>query len=295
MRDFIIMTDSCCDMPIEYINEKNVPYVSLTCSYADNEYKDDFGISLSYKKFYEDVKRGELPKTSQPNAECYYNVYKKYIAEDVDILYICVSSVLSGAINSANIGKAKILDEFPSGNIFILDTLTACLGQGLMVKKAYEMKEAGANINEIINYLEENKIRLNTYISVDDLHHVKRGGRISSSAALIGIVLHIKPIMTIAHDGNLMPIFKIKGKKNVLNKLAEIVIDKIEDSEKQVIAIGHGDCIEEAEKLKMEILKNIKVKDVLINPIGPVVGTHGGPGAMAIFFWGKERQQHIIE
>lgn len=295
MRDFVIMTDSCCDMNIEYINEKNVPYVSLTCSYGGNEYHDDFGSSLSYKKFYTDVKSGELPKTSQPNADCYYNVYKKYIEAGVDILYICVSSIFSGAINSANIGKAKILDEFPTANIFILDTLTASLGQGLMLKKAYEMKEAGASLKEILTYLEENKMKLNTYISVDDLHHVKRGGRISSGAALIGIVLHIKPIMTVGHDGHLMPIFKIKGRKNALNKLAEIVVDKIEDSEKQVIAIGHGDCIEEAEKLKMEILKNIKVKDVLINPIGPVVGTHGGPGAIAIFFWGKERQQHIIE
>ncbi|MBC8061529.1 MAG: DegV family protein [Clostridiaceae bacterium] len=290
MRNFVVMTDSCCDMPIEYIKEKNVPYISLTCSYAGNEYNDDFGVSLSYKKFYEDVRHGELPKTSQPNAESYYNVYKKYAEKDMDILYICVSSIFSGAINSANIGKAKILDEFPNANIFIVDALTASLGQGLMLKKAYEMKEAGKNLNEIFNYLEENKMKLNTYISVDDLHHVKRGGRISSSAALIGIVLHIKPIMTVAHDGNLMPIFKIKGRKNALSKLAEIVVDKIEDSENQVIAIGHGDCIEEAEKLKMEIIKSIRVKDVLINPIGPVVGTHGGPGAMAIFFWGKERQ-----
>jgi len=164
-----------------------------------------------------------------------------------------------------------------------------------MLKKAYEMKAEGSDLKEILNYLEENKMRLNTYISVDDLHHVKRGGRISSSAALIGIVLHIKPIMTVGHDGYLMPIFKIKGRKNALSKLAEIVVDKIEDSENQVIAIGHGDCVEEAEKLKTEILKKIKVKDVLINTIGPVVGTHGGPGAIAIFFWGKTRQQHIIE
>lgn len=295
MRDFVIMTDSCCDMNIKYINEKDVPYVCLTCSYGGDEYSDDFGISLSYKKFYADVKHGELPKTSQPNAECYYNVYKKYIKMDVDILYICVSSIFSGAINSANIGKAKILDEFPRGNIFIMDSLTASLGQGLMLKKAYEMKEAGANLKEIFDYLEENKIKLNTYISVDDLNHVKRGGRISSSAALLGIVLHVKPIMTVADDGYLMPIFKIKGRKNALSKLAEIVVDRIEDSKEQVIAIGHGDCEEEAEKLKMEILKNIKVKDVLINPIGPVIGTHGGPGAIAVFFWGKKRQQHIIE
>ena len=295
MRDFVIMTDSCCDMSINYINEKKVPFVALTCSYAGNEFNDDFGISLSYKKFYDDVRHGELPKTSQPNAECYYNVYKKYIEEDVDILYICVSSIFSGAINSANIGKAKIMDEFPNSNIFIVDALTASLGQGLMVKKAYEMKETGNNLKEIFDYLEENKMKLNTYISVDDLHHVKRGGRISSSAALIGIVLHIKPIMTVANDGHLMPIFKIKGRKNAISKLAELVVDKIENSENQVIAIGHGDCIEEAEKLKVEILKIIKVKDVLINPIGPVVGTHGGPGALAVFFWGKKRQQHIIE
>jgi len=295
MRDFVIMTDSCCDIPIEYINEKKVPCVCLTCSYDGNEYSDDFGISLSYKKFYKDVRHGELPKTSQPNADSYYNIYKKYMEQDMDILYIGVSSIFSGAINSANIGKAKILEEFPSGNIFIIDALTASLGQGLMLMKAYEMKETGSSLKEILEHLEQNKMKLNTYISVDDLHHVKRGGRISSSAALIGIVLHIKPIMTVGHDGYLMPIFKIKGRKNAISKLAEIVVNKIENSRNQIIAIGHGDCREEAEKLKMEILKVIKVKDVLINPIGPVVGTHGGPGAIAVFFWGKERQQHIIE
>ena len=107
MRDFVIMTDSCCDMPIEYINEKKVPYVSLICSYAGNEYSDDFGISLSYKKFYADLRHGELPKTSQPNAQSYYEVYKKYIAKDVDILYICVSSIFSGVIAIFFWGKER--------------------------------------------------------------------------------------------------------------------------------------------------------------------------------------------
>lgn len=295
MKDFIVVTDSCCDMPLEYMEINDIPFVSLTCSYDGKEFIDDLGKTLTYKKFYEDVRSGCLPKTSQPNAETYCCLFEKYLKQDIDVLYICVSSIFSGAINSATIAKNMVLEKYTEGKIEIIDTLTASLGQGLMVVEAKEKKKQGYTIEEIANYLVDYRTKLNTYIIVDDLHHVKRGGRISSTAAMIGIVLHIKPLMTVGYDGQLMPILKIKGRKKAVNKLAEILIDKIEKPEEQIIAIGHGDCIEDAINLKNEILSKIKVKDVIINYIGPVIGTHGGPGAMDIFFYGKERQRSVIE
>lgn len=295
MNRFVVVTDSCCDMPIEYMEKNDIPFISLTCSYDGEEYKDDLGKTLTYKKFYQDLKNGSMPKTSQPNAEAYCDLFEKYLEKQLDILYVCVSSVFSGAINSANIAKTMVLDKFPEGRIEIVDALTASLGQGLMVLEAIKKNEAGETIESVVKYLEEYKEKLNTYIIVDDLRHVKRGGRISSTAAMLGIVLHIKPIMTVGHDGHLMPILKIKGRKNAVSKLAEILVERIEKPEEQIIAIGHCDCEEEAIKLKNEILALVKVKDVIINYIGPVVGTHGGPGAMDLFFYGKERQQHIIE
>lgn len=295
MKDYVIMTDSCCDLPKEYIEKNNILYVSLTCSFMGKEYVDDLGESLNYKDFYQGMNNGEIPKTSQPSPDDYSKIFKQILNENKDVLYICVSTGLSGTFNCANIAKNMVLEEYPEGRIEIVDVLTASMGQGLLVMNAMEMKSQGKSIDDIIKYLEENKFNLNTYITVDDLNHLKRGGRISSAAALFGMVLHIKPILTLNDEGKVLPVIKVKGRKSALNKLAKLVAEKIENSEEQIIAISHGDALDEAEKLKELILKEVKVKDVVINHIGPVVGTFGGPGALAVFFLGMHRQNHVIE
>lgn len=295
MKDYVIMTDSCCDLPKEYIEKNNILYVSLTCGFMGKEYVDDFGVSLNYMDFYQGMNNGEIPKTSQPSPDEYSKIFKQILNENKDVLYICVSTGLSGTFNCANIAKNMVLEEYPEGRIEIVDVLTASMGQGLLVMNAMEMKSQGKSIDDIIKYLEENKFNLNTYITVDDLNHLKRGGRISSAAALFGMVLHIKPILTLNDEGKVLPVIKVKGRKSALNKLAKLVAEKIENSEEQIIAISHGDALDEAEKLKELILKEVKVKDVVINHIGPVVGTYGGPGALAVFFLGMHRQNHVIE
>lgn len=295
MNNFVIVTDSCCDMPRSYMDEKQIPFVSLTCNFLGNEYKDDFGVSLSYDSFYEGMKSGEIPKTSQPNADAFYKVFEKIVNEGESILYVCVSSGLSGTYNSANIAKNMILDEYPNAIVELVDTLTASLGQGLMLIKAIEMQNNGADLYEIKSFIEDNRLRLNTYITVDDLNHLKRGGRISTTAAILGTVLHIKPILTLNDEGRVIAIHKAKGRKSAISKLAEFVCKKIENPEEEIVCICHGDIEKDALKLKEAILSEVKVKDVLINPIGPVVGTYGGPGALAVFFLGKHRQNHLID
>ncbi|MEG0774958.1 DegV family protein [Clostridium sp.] len=294
MKDFEIFTDSCCDLPIEYIKEKNIKFASLTCSYSGKQYFDDFGQSITHKQFFQDLRNGQTPLTSQPSVEEFYQKFKAIGDENKDILYICVSSGLSGTENSATIAKNMLLEQYPEMKISIINILTASLGQGLMVMKAFEMKEMGKSHDEIVSYMEENKQKLNTYMTVDDLNHLKRGGRLSSAAAMIGIVLHIKPILSINNEGKVITLLKIKGRKSSINKLAEIVAERIQNPEEQTMAICHGDCIEEALKLKECILKLVKVKNVIINYTGPAVGTHGGPGNLAVFFMGKDRQHHII-
>ncbi|WP_040214482.1 DegV family protein [Clostridium polynesiense] len=295
MKDYIIMTDSCCDLPREYIEKNNIPFVSLTCRFKNEEYKDDFGTSLDYKTFYEGMREGEVPKTSQPNAEAFYKVLKEIIDKHNDILYICVSSGLSGTYNSANIAKNMIKDEYPEARLEIVDILTASLGQGLMVMKALEMKEQGASLDEVLGYLENTKLKLNTYIIVDDLNHLKRGGRISTAAAIVGSMLSLKPVLTLNDEGKVLVIRKAKGRKSGINELAKYVIEKVENPEENYITICHGDSEADAERLKEAILKEVTPKGISINFIGPVVGTYGGPGALAVFFIGKHRQNHIID
>ncbi len=294
MKDFQIFTDACCDLPLEYIRKEGIEFASLSCSYNGQNYLDDLGQSLSHKKFFEDLRKGATPLTSQPSVDEFYSKFKTIAESKKDILYICVSTGLSGTENSATIAKNMVLDENPEVNIEIVNTLTASLGQGLMVIRAVEMKKAGKSLRDISSYIEENKQKLNTYMTVDDLNHLKRGGRISSTAAILGIVLHIKPILTINNEGRVMALVKAKGRKGSINKLVETIVERIENPEEQVIAICHGDCLEEALKMRDSILEKIKVKDVIINFTGPAVGTHGGPGNLAIFFMGKERQQHLI-
>lgn len=294
MRDFQIFTDSCCDLPIEFINDNNIKFARLTCSYGGQTYMDDFGQSLTYKKFFDDLRRGETPLTSQPNVDEFYRKFKEIVEQGKDILYICVSTGLSGTENSATVAKNMILDENLEAKITIVNTLTGSVGQGIFVMKAVEMKFQGKSIDQIENYILSTRSSFNTYMTVDDLHHLKRGGRLSTAAAMIGIVLHIKPMLTLNDEGKVIAIQKVKGRKMAIKKLAEIVIDRIENPEQHIMGISHGDCLEDALKLKEEILKSVKVKDIIINFTGPAVGTHGGPGSLSVFFMGRERQNHII-
>ncbi|WP_396276424.1 DegV family protein [Haloimpatiens lingqiaonensis] len=295
MREFVIVTDSCCDLPEDYIKNNNIPYVPLTYRFKGKEYLDDFGVSLNYRDFYEGMKNGEIPQTSQANPDAFYKVFEPILKEGKDIIYVGVSSGLSGTHNSSNIAKEMLEDEYKEAKIAIIDVLTASLGQGLMIIKALEMKEKGSSFEEIVNYLEDTKMYLNTYITVNDLNHLKRGGRISSAAALFGTVLHIKPVLTLNNEGRVIPVIKVKGRKNAIGKLAEFVHNKLENPEEQIITICHGDAQSEAERLRELILKEVNVKDVIINHIGPVVGTFGEPGALSVFFIGKHRQNHVID
>ncbi|KGM95629.1 DegV domain-containing protein [Clostridium novyi A str. 4552] len=294
---YTILTDSCCDLPIEYLESNYVKYINLTYRLEENEFYDNFGQDLDYKSFYNFMRQGKIPKTSQVNPQAYYEMFKQILDEGNDILYICVSSGLSGTYNSANIAKDMIMDEekYRNRKIQIVDVLTASLGQGLMVIKAVNMKCNGFTLEKISKALEEMKFNLNTYMTVDDLDYLKKGGRISNAAAFVGKLLNIKPLLTLDNEGKVIPILKIKGKKALLKKLAEIISKKMKNTSEEIVCISHGDSIEEAEKLKDIILKNTEVKEVIISNIGPAVGTYGGPGALAIFFIGEHRQNHIID
>ena len=293
MKNFTIITDTCCDLPTTYIEGLKIPYISLTYHYNDIERLDDFGTTYPLQNFYNDMRAGEVPKTSQPSSHSFYDAFKAILDDGKDVIYIGASSGLSGIINGANIAKNMLEEEYPNSKIYVVDILTASLGQGVMVLNALDMQRQGSTAEDIVNYLENIKQNLNTYMIVDDINHLKRGGRISAASAFVGTLLNIKPFLTISNLGSVLPLDKIRGRKRAVNALFEKVIQKIEKPEEQMLGISHGDCLDDALALRDLILSKIKVKDVIISYVGPVVGCYGGPGALSVSFLGKERDFQV--
>ena len=284
-----IITDSSCDLPREYVDDNNIEVISLVLNLNGQIIKDDLGKTLSYKDFYQKMRDGATPTTSQVNAHEFEEAFIKHIKNGDSIIYISISASLSGTFNSANIAKNNLLEEYPEAKIELVDSLSASIGQGLLVLKACEMRDNGASIEEIVEWIEENKRKVIHTILIDDLNHLKRGGRISGATATIGGLLNIKPSAYLDDEGKLAQGERIKGKKKALRFLANEVKERAIDSENEVLYICHGDCQEEAESLRDIIEQEVKFKNVIINYIGNVIGAHTGPGALAVIFLGKNR------
>lgn len=287
--DTVLLIDSCTDLPRSYVEEKKIPFVSLTCNFRDQEYKDDFGKTLDYKEFYAAVRNGEMPSTSQVNVYEYTEIFKRCAMEGKALVYLGFSSGLSGSVSSANLARDMVCEEIKDADITVIDSKCASLGEGLLAYQANEMLESGASKDEIVSWIETNKLRVNHWFTVDDLGHLKRGGRLSGAAAFVGTLLDIKPILKVDDEGRLIPVSKVKGRKKSIKTLFEMLKENIEYPEGQVIAISHGDCIEDADYLREMIQKEFPVKDVIINEVGPVIGSHSGPGTLALFFMGVKR------
>jgi len=285
----IIITDSCSDLPLDYIEKNNIFTLGFNVFFKGKEFQDDLGKSLKYKDFYEGVRLGETPSTSQINVQSYFEAFKKYILKDYSIIYLGFSSALSGSINSAELAKMTLLEEFPNADITIVDTKAASLGLGLIVYYANEMLKKGASKQEIVDWVENNKLKVNHWFTVDDLNHLKRGGRVSSTAAAIGTLLSIKPILHVDDEGRLIPISKAKGRKKSLRALVDIFKQRAVNPESQTVFISHGDSEADALLVKEMILKETSATKFIINPIGPVIGSHSGPGTIALFFLGEKR------
>ena len=287
--DIILVIDSGCDLPLEYVKQDNIVPLGLIVNFKGDSVEDDFGESFNLKDFYDAIRQGEMPTTSQINSQRFEEVFRKYASEDKSIIYIVMSSALTGTINSANIARETILEEFPNADISIVDSKCASLGEGLLVYYAYEMLKNGNSKDEIIKWLEENKLKINHWFTVSDLNHLKRGGRISSSAAAVGTLLNIKPVLFVDNEGRLTPFSKCRGRRKAISALVEKFKEKTDPTVPQVIAIGHGDCIEDALTLEALVREHGNVKDVILNYVGTAIGAHTGPEILGLYFIAKER------
>lgn len=285
----VIITDSCCDLPLKYIEENSISALGIICNFKGKDFIEDFGKTIPYDEFYREVRNGEMPTTAQINSYRFVEEFKKHLDAGKSIIYLAFSSALSGTYNSALIAKEEILSENPNADISVIDTRSASMGEGLIVYYAVEMLKNGASKEEIVYWVENNKLKINHWFTVDDLNHLKRGGRVSAASAAIGTILDIKPILNVNDEGKLIPISKVKGRKKAIKTLAEKFSNHAVDPENQMVFISHGDCLQEALTLKEIIEKEHGVKNFMINYIGPVIGSHSGPGTIALFFIGQNR------
>lgn len=288
---FVLVTDSSANLPEDLIKKFDIKIISLSF-FVDNEeylsYKEDETTDIS--KFYKMMRSGKVIKTSLINEDTFIKNFEKYLREGHDILYIGMTSGISGTYNASVLASDSLKEMYPDRRIVTIDSLSVSLGLGLLVYYAALLKEKGKSIDEIKEWIEENKLKMRHQFTVEDLMFLKRGGRIPTTVAIIGSVLNIKPLLKVDKTGILVNIGKARGRKNSLDKIFE-TLECAEDIENQYIGITHGDCIDDVNYLVNKIKEKYKPKDIIINYVDPVIGAHSGPGTMALFFLAKDKNR----
>lgn len=287
MRDYIITVNSTVDLPKEWLIERNVPVIPLKYTIDGETYTDMAG--LSSKEFFAKLREGKMATTSQINPEEAREYLEPYLKEGKDVLHLAFSSGLSGTCNSMRIAAEELKEEYPDAKVYIIDTLCACLGEGLLLYYALKQQASGKTIDETAKWVEENKLHICHNVTVDDLNHLHRGGRVSKTAAVLGTMVQIKPIIHMNQEGCLQVIGKERGRKKALNKIVDMAAKQIQGWENDLAMITHGDCVEDAEYVAKLVREKLGIEEVLINNIGTVIGSHTGPGVVAVFVMGNER------
>lgn len=289
MKEFAIITDSTSDLCKELREEYNIDYVHMNISYDDKEYKASLDWDeYTPKELYDVMRNGKRVRTTQVSYGDYLNKFEHYLKQDKDILYISCSSALSGSVNIARTVKDELLEKYPNSQIKCVDSLISCLGQGGLVVIASKLRSEGKNLDEVVSWLESNKLKMHQVATVESLEYLRRAGRVKASKAIIGNLFGVKPIIISDVIGQNYAFKKIKGRRASLLYLVEFLKENIVNSKDQVIYIGHADSIEDANFVKEHIEREIECKDIHIGYIGPIVGSSVGPGTIGVYFFGNE-------
>lgn len=288
-RQFTIVADSACDMPASYYQENGVELIKLGFMMNDISYEGEDGETISEQEFYKLLREGGMPTTYQATAEMAKLHIEKYLTEGKDVLVLAFSSALSGTANSFALATKELSEAYPDRKIRVVDTLCASMGEGLFLDYVLKKADTGASIEETVEYAEDLKLKIVHFFTVDNLFHLKRGGRVSAATAVVGSVLQIKPIMHVDNQGRLIAIGKAMGRKKSLMTLLDNLFEVAELGEDDPIFISHGDCIEDVEWTKKQILARKPDAKIMVNYIGAVIGSHSGAGTVAIFCKGKNR------
>ena len=288
MREYIILTDSCCDFSARMVAELGVEVLPLSFHIEEGDYFNyPDNRDMAPGDFYARLRSGELGSTAAVSPGVFQETMGRLVEEGKDILCINFSSALSTTYQSATIAAEDVMAAHPGSKILVVDSRCASLGQGLLVYLAARKKGEGLGLEELRDYVENTKLHICHWFTVDDLNHLKRGGRVSAAAALVGTMLQMKPVLHVDDEGRLIPVSKVRGRKASLkalvDKMEELVVDP------SVVFISHGDCGDEARELGEAIKAKFPVERLEINYVGPVIGNHSGPGTMALFFQGRHR------
>lgn len=293
MGDYVLSCCSTADLSPEHFKARDISFICFHYYMDGVEYADDLGQSMPFKDFYTKMKEGADTKTSQVNAGEFIEYFRGFLKQGKDILHVCLSSGISGVINSAMTAKEELEEEFPERKIYIVDSFGASSGYGLLMDRLADLRDEGMGIDEIYSWVEENRLNLHHWFFSSDLTFYVKGGRISKVSGWFGTALDICPLLNMDDEGRLIPRFKIRGKKKVIKEIVnrmELFAEGGLDYSKKCF-ISHSDCYEDARKVADMIESRFpKLQGkVVINSVGTTIGSHTGPGTVALFFWGEKR------
>ncbi len=290
MREYVVFTDSCADLDPQMVSSLGLEMIPLTFTMDGKEYANwPDGRDIPFPEFYGKLRGGSMSSTSQVNVTDFVTAFRPFLAGGKDILYLGFSSGLSGTVNSARLAAEELMAEFGERKVLVVDTLAASLGQGLLVYLAMREADAGKSIEEVAQWTEDNKLKLAHWFTVDDLKFLKRGGRVSAASAFLGSMLSIKPVLHVDDDGHLIAMEKVRGRKHSLDALVNHMEKAAVNAAGQTVFISHGDALADAEYVAEQVKSRLGVRETHINFIGPVIGSHAGPGTIALFYVGTER------
>ena len=287
MCNYQIITDSGCDLPNEILEKLDLKMVSLSLIFRGETMADS--VSGDIKSFYESMRQGEVSTTSAINPDGWSQAIENELKQGTDVLVIAFSSGLSTTYQSAVIAAGELMEKYPQRKVLVVDSLCASLGQGLLCHYAAQKRDEGLSLEELAAWLEENKLNLCHWFTVDDLVYLKRGGRVSAATALVGTLLNIKPVLHVDDEGHLVSVTKTRGRKASIQAMVDQMVASAFPGENDFITICHGDCFEDAQYLAGLCKEKLGVKEVFIGYTGAVIGSHSGPGTLALFFMGKKR------
>ena len=294
MSDFKIVTDSTCDLPQEMVDELGVVVIPMNFTIGDDsffDYPDEHEISSH--DFYTRLSAGQPSTTNQISLETFVETFEPILKAGCDVLYLAFSSGLSGTYNNSVMAAKDLSQKYPDRKVYAVDTLAASMGEGLLVWHAAQLQKAGKTVDEVRDWAEQNRLRLHHWFTVDDLNHLKRGGRISGASALVGSMLGIKPVLHFDDSGHIILVDKIRGRKQSLDDLTAHMKKTAEDPGSQMIFIASADSPESTEYVKERVASLFGTKRFSLGHIGPVIGAHSGPGTLALFFLGTDREAGI--